>query len=100
MQFEDKLWEWPVGVVNAGTKGTHETKGVSAAGDVSAAWDIDAASSKLIDIEESQLWILENGAPKMDYHSSDRRKNKIQVQGASQSCTKRAIDNKSAILGQ
>jgi len=56
-----------------------ETKDVSAAGDASAAGDVDAASSKLIDIEESQLWILENGVPKMDYRSSDRRKNKMQV---------------------
>jgi hypothetical protein len=66
--FEDKL-----SVEN------HETKGVSAAGDVFAAGDVDAASSKLIDIEESQLWILKNGVPKMDYRASDRRENKMHV---------------------
>jgi hypothetical protein len=41
--------------------------------------DVDVARSKLIDIEESQLWILENGVSKMDYHASDRRKNKMQM---------------------
>jgi hypothetical protein len=62
-------------MVNASTK--KETKGISAAGYVFVAWDVGAPSSQLIDIEESELWILENGVSKMDCHSSDRRKNKV-----------------------